>query len=198
MALPVDDSSDLIRAARNGDPRATEALYRRYFNDALRIVRLRLGKKLRRQLESADILQSVWGDILPELERFEYRGELSFLRWLVKRIGQKIKDKAKYFASQKRAPGPEAGKDIPVRLEAVHAASPEMAPDQLILLEEDRKRIGLLVDRLPEDHREAVIMRWFEGHTYREIGRRLDRSPDAARKLVERALIRLTDALMKS
>src|SRR5262249_22604031 len=45
--------------------------------------------------------------------------------------------------------------------------------------------------RLPEEYRQAVVMRYQEGRSFEEIGRLLNRSPDAARKLWTRAMERL-------
>jgi RNA polymerase sigma-70 factor, ECF subfamily len=45
--------------------------------------------------------------------------------------------------------------------------------------------------RLPPDDQAVVLLRHFDCLSFEEIGRRLDRSPDAARKLWGRAIVRL-------
>jgi RNA polymerase sigma factor (sigma-70 family) len=49
--------------------------------------------------------------------------------------------------------------------------------------------------RIPEDYRRVVVLYQYDRLTFEEIGRRLDRSAEAARKLWSRALMRLTEEL---
>jgi RNA polymerase sigma-70 factor, ECF subfamily len=49
--------------------------------------------------------------------------------------------------------------------------------------------------RLPEDYQQVVVWYQYDRLTFEEIGRRMGRSADAARKLWSRALIRLTEEL---
>jgi RNA polymerase sigma factor (sigma-70 family) len=51
------------------------------------------------------------------------------------------------------------------------------------------------LDRLPEDYRWALLWRYQETLSFEEIGRLLQRSPNAARKLWARALVRLQQEL---
>lgn len=48
------------------------------------------------------------------------------------------------------------------------------------------------MDRLTEPLREVLILRRFEELSFKEVGERLDRSPEAARKLFARAMGALT------
>jgi RNA polymerase sigma-70 factor (ECF subfamily) len=47
------------------------------------------------------------------------------------------------------------------------------------------------LERLPEEYRRVVVLRFEEGRSFEEIGRLTDRSPDAARKVWSRAMERL-------
>lgn len=51
------------------------------------------------------------------------------------------------------------------------------------------------LERIPEDYRRVVVWYQYDRLTFDEIGRRLDRTAEAARKLWSRALVRLTDEL---
>jgi RNA polymerase sigma factor (sigma-70 family) len=57
--------------------------------------------------------------------------------------------------------------------------------------------IDELMDQLPERDREALLLRFFAGSTFSQLGEKLQLSEDAARKRVDRALIRLRDRLAK-
>jgi RNA polymerase sigma-70 factor, ECF subfamily len=45
--------------------------------------------------------------------------------------------------------------------------------------------------RLPDDYRRVITLRYDDGQSFEEIGRLMERSPDAARKLWARAMERL-------
>ncbi len=47
------------------------------------------------------------------------------------------------------------------------------------------------LDRLPEEHRRVVVLRFEEERSFEEIGRLTGRSPDAVRKIWARAMGRL-------
>jgi DNA-directed RNA polymerase specialized sigma24 family protein len=49
--------------------------------------------------------------------------------------------------------------------------------------------------RIPDDSRRVIVWHQSDQLTFEEIGRRLDRSAEAARNLWTRALIRITDEL---
>jgi hypothetical protein len=51
--------------------------------------------------------------------------------------------------------------------------------------------IDSLLDRLSEKDRDAVVLRFFEGRSFAEVGRHLRLNEDAARMRVDRALERL-------
>jgi RNA polymerase sigma-70 factor (ECF subfamily) len=51
--------------------------------------------------------------------------------------------------------------------------------------------LAQLLERLPEDHRDVLVLRHLEGLSHEEIARRMGRSPGAVRMLWVRALARL-------
>jgi DNA-directed RNA polymerase specialized sigma24 family protein len=63
-----------------------------------------------------------------------------------------------------------------------------------------RGKVGaqLVVARLSEEHQQALRLRNQEDLSFEEVGRRLGRSAEAARKLWARALARLAEALGES
>jgi RNA polymerase sigma-70 factor (ECF subfamily) len=49
--------------------------------------------------------------------------------------------------------------------------------------------------RLPADEQAVIVLRHFDSLSFEEVGRRLDRSPEAVRKLFARAIVRLQHML---
>jgi RNA polymerase sigma-70 factor (ECF subfamily) len=51
------------------------------------------------------------------------------------------------------------------------------------------------MSRLPEDYRRIILLRYQEGLTFEEIGKRLGRTENAVRKLWARAVERIREDL---
>ena len=66
--MPSAETTQLFQQARNGAPGALDAFYERCARKLLPIIRLRMGRALRSELESRDILQAV---LLKSLHRLD-------------------------------------------------------------------------------------------------------------------------------
>jgi RNA polymerase sigma-70 factor (ECF subfamily) len=64
----------------------------------------------------------------------------------------------------------------------------ESSLSSVVAADEESQRILQMLDRLPDDYRQAVWLRNWEQQSFEEIGRRLGRSAEAARKLWYRGL----------
>ena len=79
-----------------------------------------------------------------------------------------------------------SGDDLACLVDVVVAS-----PGSKIVAVEEAARLNAALDRLPEEYREAIRLRHWEDRSFAEIGARLGRSDDAARKLWARAIDRL-------
>jgi RNA polymerase sigma-70 factor (ECF subfamily) len=61
-----------------------------------------------------------------------------------------------------------------------------------LVLSESRARLERAIAQLPDEYREIVLLRHYEELGFKEIGTRLDKSPDACRMLLARAMTTLT------
>jgi RNA polymerase sigma-70 factor (ECF subfamily) len=68
-------------------------------------------------------------------------------------------------------------------------------PECAALKAEQTQRLAAAVEQLPADFRQAVALRLEDGLSFAEIGVRLGRSEEAARKLYSRALDRLRNRI---
>ncbi len=181
---PEQVSLDLVARLQDGDRDAFEELYRRYHDQLLLVVRMRLGPGLRRWLQSEDIFQSVARDALTALPRFEYRGPGSLDRYLKTMVLNKIRDRADTFGARKRSGG------VPLTEAHLDSIAAEDEPRYL-----DDARFGRLercLRALPDDLREVLVLRKVEGLSSREVAERTGRSDAAVRKACSRALAKLT------
>jgi RNA polymerase sigma-70 factor (ECF subfamily) len=70
-------------------------------------------------------------------------------------------------------------------------------PDREASRHEDAERLDRAMRQLPEDQRQAIDLHFWQRAHWDEIGRALHRSPDAARMVVNRAVLRLKQELGK-
>jgi RNA polymerase sigma-70 factor (ECF subfamily) len=69
------------------------------------------------------------------------------------------------------------------------------SPTTRFELVSDARVVRDAIARLPDDQREAIVLRYLRGLSYDEVSRALGRSNAAARQLCQRALRRLRNAL---
>lgn len=187
-------TQELVVEAKKGDARALEALYRRHVERVHTIVRLRLGRELRSKLDSWDVVQTVLLVSLRDLHQFEYKTEGGFINWLSRIVENRIRDKLDYYHAAKR----DLAVERPLNATALGlstadgaAALPdkrESTPSQNVRVREELATLERALDTLSPEHREVVILAKYEALSYREIGDRLGKSPDAVRMLLARAL----------
>ena len=70
-------------------------------------------------------------------------------------------------------------------------AGSAVSPSGLAMEHEQVMALRRALDRLPEEYRRVVVLRFEEGRSFEEIGPLTGRSPDAARKVWARAMERL-------
>ena len=70
-----------------------------------------------------------------------------------------------------------------------------LSPSGQAMEHEQDQALRAALGRLPEDYRRVITLRYEEQLPFEEIGRLLQRSPEAARKLWARAVERLHEEL---
>ncbi|SRR5260370_1811632 len=175
----MDSTTKILwRKARAGDRAAYDELFRLHADRALLFIRARLGPRLREKVESCDVLQEAYLAAHQAFASFDYTDDAAFLRWLCRIIDNRIRDLGDHFAAQKRQPAP---------LPHSEPSGPFSALDRA----ESREKIAHALDRLSDDHRQVLLLRYFEGLSAEETGKRMGRTAGAVRKLTARALAEL-------
>lgn len=192
----------LVERFHAGDRSALNELYGRYLPRVLMAMRARLGRELRRKLDSSDVLQDAMLASLKNIDSFEHASEGAFLNWLCKVVENRIRDQVDFHRAGRRdhrrekplADGRSDDSGVPLDLPG---PSDLPSPSQVLMLNEDLARLEMAMDRLPEEARELIIAVRIEGRSYDELGRCLGKSPDAVRMQVNRAVIALTKAFQE-
>jgi RNA polymerase sigma-70 factor (ECF subfamily) len=197
--LVAQKTQQLVALARKGDQSALNHLCGLYAERIRRVVRLRMGPELRAQLESMDLVQDALWAAVQELDDFTYRDEGDFLRWLSRIAENTIRDHIDRIHAGKRdvrrqvsldsaATRPDGGR-VPAR----HLAA-TTTPSVLVARSEELDRLERAMDQLKDEYRQVIVLAKIEGLSYRQIGQRLSKSPDAVGMLLCRAMVALTDA----
>jgi RNA polymerase sigma-70 factor (ECF subfamily) len=175
----VDDSDDLLVArARAGDPSAFGRLVDRYYADCLRYATRMLGDAE----EAEDIVQEVLVRVYRSLARYDERAR--FRGWLLRILVNRCRSAARKRGRRSR---------LMERFALLHAGRDEAHDDPRTtgIGEELSRALG----RLPDEQREAFLLRYVEDLSYPEMSRITGVGISALKMRVSRAGERLRTLL---
>src|SRR5262249_43478802 len=176
---------------------ALNRLFERYYERVRRIVRLRLGTRLRESIDSGDILQETFIAAVRSFENFEMREEASLINWLSRLAERQIIAAADYHGAKKR------DQRRSVALSGGIAETGSMRVTQTIPSEttkpldkiaasEEQKIVESCLDKLPEEYRELILLRNYAGASWESVAEETGRpSAAAARMMHARGMIEL-------
>ena len=188
MARP--DTTVLLAHARGGSSEALDDLYARVAGKLLTIVRMRLGASLRGRLESRDILHEVLLRSVERIGQFKGQDGATLMAWLARMAENEIRDQADFHGRQRRNASAEVPIERDGRLLPVPAALPSVVTQ--LVADEERARLERALEALPPDHRDVIVLRKLEECSWSEVAARMNRTEDACRMLLARAMVRLT------
>lgn len=188
----------LVDLARHGDISALEQLCAVYGERILRIVRLRMGRELRSKLESMDVVQETLISVVKDLDKFTYKNEGDFLRWTSKIVENRIRDDVDKFHAAKRDMRREVhihnrNSDAKEGLDNPIEPMVTTTPSVLFSKKEELDKLESAIDELKPEYRLVIISVKIEGLSLKEIGDKMNKSTDAVRMLISRAMASLTE-----
>lgn len=186
-----------IAAARAGDPRAVDTLFARNLPPLIAFIRSRAGKAIAARESAVDIAQSVFREVLQDVDAIELRGEAAFRNWLFLHASRKVLDRAKYLHRERRDVArevelPEAGPAADAMLACYASIA---TPSRHAAAREELARFEAAVQQLPENQRDAVTMSRLLGLTYPQIAEQMGATESSVRGLVARGLAALSSLL---
>lgn len=163
------------------DPRLADEFIAYFLRDMLRIGAGALRAGLRRYLDTGDLVQSVLGDLWPELCNVTFESRARFVSLLARRLSWKAGDHVRRLeAGVRREDLRNTGAELG------GAAQEEPGPSTRAELGEDEERLALVLHRLSE--RDARLLRLrLGGSSIAEVAERLGLSAEAAKKALTRA-----------
>ena len=186
--MDLAETTSLLREAKAGSAAALDRLLERYGGKLLAFIRARLGRALRRRVDSHDVLNETLLKAFLHLSDFDGVEGRSLMAWLARIAEREMRDLADFHGRQRR----DARREQP--LEPAHAelAARLRGATSRIVLREELERVLLALEQLEGDQRRVIVLRKLEELSFAEIGERMQRSPDACRMLLARALTALT------
>ena len=198
MTEPPHGAAQWLPAARAGSREALGKVLEAARHYLLAIARQDLDPDLRAKNSPSDVVQETFVEAQRAFGQFHGDTEDELLAWLrqlllhrVGKLRRRYRDTQKRRLAREVALGGDESTDGPAGRLAANMPSPS---GQAMAHEQD-KALQEALERLPEDYRRIITLRHQEQLPFEEIGRLLQRSPDAARKLWARAVERLHEEL---
>lgn len=157
--LEQASDTDLIRAFQDGDTAAFETLIYRY-KDKIYSSILFFVKD---NYLAEDLFQDVFIKIIDTLQNKRYTEEGKFLPWALRIAHNLCVD---YFRKVKRTPAIRTSdnKDI---FEVLQIS--EEGADSKLIQGQSHERVRKMLERLPEEQREIIVLRHFANMSFKEI-----------------------------
>lgn len=165
----------------------------------LDIANAETSNKLSVRVAPSDLVQETLAEALRSFGQFQGTTEEELRAWLRGILRHNIADAHRHhFQTQKRG----AGEVVSIPLFGYsrdrvldRLASPVSSPSSMARRRERAERLRMAINDLPEDYREVIRLRHFEGLLLEEVGKRIGRTPEAVRKLWVRGLEKLAELL---
>ncbi|MFO0869259.1 MAG: sigma-70 family RNA polymerase sigma factor [Pirellulales bacterium] len=180
-----------ISQARGGSVDAVGCLSEECRQYLLAIAHAELHSRLRPKLGGSDLVQQTLLEAFQDFSRFSGNDEVELLAWLRQILINNLANvERQYFGTAKRDLAREVALEVTQeRNEAARVADrAERSPEGAAMLEEETQRLLMAIDELPPVMAQVIRLHHEQGLTFAEIGARIQRSPEAARKLWVRAV----------
>jgi len=189
----------LVTLAKEGDQTAWEQLCKVYSERVRRIVRLRMDRHIRSKLDSMDVVQDALIHALENIREFTYKNEGDFLLWLSKIAQNALRNDLDKLHADKRDICKEVrfenyGSTTGGGFVGIAGPVDTTTPSFIVAKSEELDRLERAMDQLKPEYRQVILLAKIEGLSYRQIGQKLGRSPDAVGMLLCRAMVALTNA----
>lgn len=195
-AEPQSDPGQLLALARTGAPECLGRLLQLYSNYLKLLATTQMDDKLRGRFSPSDVVQETFFEAHRDFQQFRGQSERELLGWLRQIL---INNLARLVEKNVLAAKRDVRREVSLerigasldrsaaRLESVLAdggASPSSDAHR-------REHAVILADQLtelPPDYRRVLVLRHLEGLPFKEVARRMERSPGAVRMLWLRAV----------
>ena len=179
MVLNLTDEDALTRAAE-GDAEAFGILYDRYIGRIYNYIYYRTGN----QHDAEDLAARVFTRAMKHITNYQDRG-VPFSAWLY-RIAHNLV--ANWHRDNSRRQEVALDETYKTKSEAI-------LPERALMRTEEEKALLELVQGLPEDRQQLLVLKFVESFSNAEIGEIMGRTEGAIKSLYHRTLLSLRDEI---
>lgn len=190
----------LLQICQRGDADALDRLARRFYPAVSRMVRARMGPRLRAKEGLEDIVHDVFVRLLTSLDNYEPRSDARFVTYLAKIVHRTVATRAERDRTLKR----DVDREVPIdrKVNATDSSTfgqqlvgQSVSVREVVAGREMEAIVDECVAALDDDQREVILLRDYACSSWEDVGAELGRSAEAARKLHQRARANLIDAV---
>ncbi len=198
MDVLPDDFGLWLSAARGGSREALGKAFESCRRYLLAVAQRELDVSLRAKGGASDLVQETFLVAQRVFSHFQGDSEVELRAWLRRLLHDRAaKFGRRYHWTQKR------GRVTETALPAAGLSddsggglrAPLPTPSVQVMAHEQAQRLRQALERLAEDYRVVITLRYVEQCSFEEIGRRMQRTPNAARLLWLRAIQHVKDEL---
>jgi RNA polymerase sigma-70 factor (ECF subfamily) len=189
----------LLEQALAGDNEALGRLLENYRAYLTVLAQRYLDARLRGRLDPADVVQVTFMEAQRDLGAFRGHQIEELLGWLRHILRNNVSSAhQKHLYTQKRSAGREAqgssSDSAPLLTDLV--PSETTSPSQRMMRDEAAVYLANCLQTLPETQREALRLRYVEGHSLKQISTAMDKSEMAVAGLLKRGLQSLRERMI--
>ena len=178
--MPEVLKPDLLRRAKEGEPKVVSALYDRYQRSIYRYLYYRVGDPQ----TAEDLTSEVFLRMIEALSNYNNQN-ISFQAWLFQIARNLSIDHYRKMGAQR---------DVP--LEDTFPGQSE-EPLEVIAQELTSEKLRRALVDLPDNQRDVIVMRFISGMPIGEVAQVLHKSEDSIKGLQRRALLALREILVE-
>jgi RNA polymerase sigma-70 factor (ECF subfamily) len=194
MSELAPDFGRWLSAARDGSRDALGSAFEACRLYLLSVARHELNEALRAKGGASDLVQETFLEAQRAFDRFQGNSEGELRAWLRQLLHHRAaKFGRRYRTTQKRRLARETALSAAAGQGELRAELP--SPSTQLMALEQAQRLRQALERLPDDYRRAITLRYVEQYSFEEIGRLMQRTPNAARLLWLRAIERVKHEL---
>jgi RNA polymerase sigma-70 factor (ECF subfamily) len=189
MTEPTKDVGQWLVEAQDGSIDALGQALESCRHYLLRIAQQHLAPDLQAKGGASDLVQETFLEAQRDFAQFHGASEAELLAWLRRLLLNNLGHfTRRYRGTDKRAVGREVALDGDSSAPGPQPPAETPSPSKAAMAAELAQALQHALARLPEDYRQAVVLRYQQQCSFEEIGRLMNRTPEAARKLWARGM----------